>query len=189
MADHRGREAVAQDVGAPQGRPETRPCEHASHDGADGGCACQSLARRRQSQEHPSGFASSASVFGESGLTPQRLRAIDDFVRLLRAMRAAILLLYVAGLIGPCLSRCFAPTAHAASHDCCPKPSSGEVVLSVPTTDCCASVAHAKPLATAIEVPLPAAIDMPRPADADGVLAASFRAVLVPASPPLVLRI
>jgi hypothetical protein len=103
-------------------------------------------------------------------------------------MRAAALALYVAGLLGPCLSGCLAPGSKPASHECCPRSSASEAV-GAPVKDCCASGDQSQPRNTAVEVPAAATHTLPPRTPAEISLVSVHADVRATASPPLVLRI
>jgi len=109
-------------------------------------------------------------------------------VPFLGGIRAAALLLYVAGLVGPCLSNCFAPASVPASHECCERAAPGKE-LRTSGKNCCA-VDDQKPVATAglHAAPSPA-IPVPALANEGLSLARPPAAIRIAASPPLVLRI
>src|SRR5438128_8439353 len=56
---------------------------------------------------------------------------------------AAVMALYVAGLLGPCFSQCFALRGRPASHSCCPRPATTQGPrLDRSATDCCSVTNH-----------------------------------------------
>lgn len=105
-------------------------------------------------------------------------------------MRAAVLFLYAAGLVGPCLSSCLAPAAEAKSHECCQgrRPTAGPA-FAAPAKDCCASEEQAKPGGTALHAPVLTALQLPLAAIEAAALASPPSTVRSAVSPPLVLRI
>jgi hypothetical protein len=121
-------------------------------------------------------------------LTLPGRHANHGYVPYLGGIRAAALLLYVAGLIGPCLSNCFAPASPAASHECCETTPPGKE-LRTAGKDCCA-VDDQKPVAAA-GLHAASSPSMPVPVlVAEGLsLARLPGAIRIAASPPLVLRI
>lgn len=121
-------------------------------------------------------------------LTRTRFRAIHAFVPFLAGVRAAIVFLYAAGLVAPCLSSCLAPAAQAKSHECCPPRTDG-AAFTAPEKDCCASEHQAKPAGTALHAPAPPALPVSWAAIADATFVSLQPTVRPVVSPPLILRI
>ena len=121
-------------------------------------------------------------------MTFPKLHVNHGFVPSLGGIRAVALLVYVAGLVGPCLSNCLAPASLPASHECCERAAPGKE-LRTSGKNCCA-VDDQKPVAAAglHAAPSPA---VPVPALAtDGLsLTRLPAAIRIAASPPFVLRI
>lgn len=109
-------------------------------------------------------------------------------VTFLAPVRAAVLFLYAAGLVGPCLSSCLAPAAQAKSHECCQERTGGPA-FAAPEKDCCASEDHAQPAGTALHAPAPTALPVPGAAIELAAFVSPRAAVRSAVSPPLVLRI
>jgi len=104
------------------------------------------------------------------------------------AIRSAAILLYVAGLVGPCLSNCFAPAATQASHECCEPAAPGKELRS-PGKDCCAVRDQAPAPAAALQAAPPVLISVLALATQGLPLGSVDAAIRTTASPPLVLRI
>lgn len=51
-------------------------------------------------------------------------------------LRTAALVLYVAGLVGPCLSGCLTPSSNPDAHACCPRPVSSTTQIPRLSNDC-----------------------------------------------------
>ena len=103
-------------------------------------------------------------------------------------IRSAAILLYVAGLIGPCLSNCLAPAATQASHECCEPAAPGKELRS-PGKDCCAVRDQAPAPVAALQAAPPAVIPVLVLAAQGLPLGSVEAAIRTAASPPLVLRI
>ena len=120
-------------------------------------------------------------------LTFPRLHVNHGFVPFTGAIRSAAVLLYVAGLIGPCLSNCLAP-ATQASHECC-EPAAPGKELRTPGKDCCAVRDQAPAPAAAVQAAPPAVVPVFVLAAQGLPLGSVEAAIRTAASPPLVLRI
>jgi hypothetical protein len=110
------------------------------------------------------------------------------FVPVVGVIRASAVLLYVAGLVGPCLSNCFAPAPTQASHECCAPAAPGKE-FRTPGKDCCAVRDQAPAPAAALQAAPPAVISVLALADQGLPLGSVDAAIRTTASPPLVLRI
>ncbi len=104
------------------------------------------------------------------------------------AIRSAAILLYVAGLVGPCMSNCLAPAATQASHDCCESAAPGKE-LRTAGRDCCAVRDQAPAPAAALQAAPPAVISVLALAAQGLPLGSVDAGIRTTASPPLVLRI
>jgi hypothetical protein len=114
--------------------------------------------------------------------------ANHGFVPFVGAIRAAAILLYVAGLVGPCLSSCLAPAAAQTVHECCEPVAPGKE-FRTPGKDCCAVRDQAPAPAAALQA-APSAVIPVLPLAVEGRPLGSVDAAIRTAAPPLlVLRI
>ena len=121
-------------------------------------------------------------------MTFPRLHANHDYVPFARAIRAFAIFLYMAGLVGPCLSNCLAPAVTQASHECC-EPAAPGKELRTPGKDCCAVRDQAPAPAAALQAAPPAVISVLALAVQGLPLGSVDAGIRTTASPPLILRI
>lgn len=105
------------------------------------------------------------------------------------AIRAGVLLLFAAGLVGPCLSSCLAPRAQAKSHACCQQRPGTDAAFAAPAKDCCASEDQVTRAGTALHAPAVMAAPFLWAATEHASYDALPPTVRAFVSPPLVLRI